>query len=76
MDIISDLFTTEGFLSVIKVIILIVEFFYCIFAFIVVRQISLMNKTFSTILGFLFSLLSYMHFFAAVGLLWLTLVLL
>lgn len=68
--------SSQDFLSVVKVVFLISEFIYGLFAFLVLRQVSLMNKTFQTSLGSFFTLLAYVHFFAVVAVFILTLVIL
>lgn len=57
----------SNFLFALKALILVVEGIYGVFAFIVVRQVFLMNKTFKTAYGGFFILLAYAHFLAVVG---------
>jgi hypothetical protein len=64
------------FLVVVKVSLLLGQVVYAVFAYLIVRQISLMNQTFKTSLGPIFSLLGYIHFYAVLGLMVLTLILL
>jgi len=62
-------------LLTIKVVLLIGQAVYTVFAYLIVRQISLMNQTFRTNLGPAFMLLAYIHFYAVLGLVVLTLLL-
>ena len=71
-----NLINPSELLPLVKVTILIAEGLYAIFAFIVVRQTSLMNKTFQTGAGLLLNLFSRTHFFAVLGLFVLTLIIL
>jgi len=72
----SNLITTDDFLTVIKLVILALEALYAAFAFIVLRQTALMNKTFQTDAGLLLNLFSKIHFFAVVGVFVLSLIIL
>lgn len=63
-------------LSSIKIAVLFAEAIYAVFAFIVVKQTALMNKSFQTGIHALFTLISQIHFFAAVALLILSLIIL
>ena len=60
----------------IKIAVLAAEAVYAIFAFIVVKQTALMNKSFHTPIHMFFTLLSQAHFFATVGLFVLSLIIL
>ena len=62
-------------LLTIKVVLLIGQAVYTVFAYLIVRQISLMNQTFRTNLGPAFMLLAYIHFYTVLGLVVLTLLL-
>ena len=53
-----------NFLFAFKILILVAEAIYGVFALIIVRQVSLMNKTFKTAYGGFFMLLAYAHFLA------------
>ena len=72
----SSLSLNLNFLVIVKVLILIAELIYGIFSFIVVRQVTLMNRTFQTDMGPLFSVLAYAHFFVVIAVFILTLILL
>jgi len=65
-DIINNLLSPAGILTLAKVITLIIELIYLVFSFIVVRQVSLMNKGFTTYLSAFFTFLAFAHFFAVV----------
>lgn len=59
-----------------KVAILIGEAVYAIFAYIITRQVSLMTETLQTEFTGIFKLLAYIHFYAVIGLLVLSVILL
>jgi hypothetical protein len=49
-----------------KIFFMAMSILYAIFAFMVVRQVSLMNKSFTTSLHSFFTLLAWLHFLMAV----------
>lgn len=65
---IINLFSAQGFASLLNFLILIIEVLYVIFAVIVVRQVNLLNKSFKTDAGAIFMLFSYVHLIIAIGL--------
>lgn len=73
-DITANLIGADDFLAVIKIVLVIAEVIYGFFAFIVVRQVALMNKSFQTDTGPFFTSLAYLHFFAVVTVFILTLI--
>ena len=75
-NIISNLLSPAGILTLAKVAIIIIELIYLVFSFIVIRQVSLMNKGFTTYLSVLFTFLAFAHFFAVVFLVILSLAIL
>ncbi|MBI2620945.1 hypothetical protein HYW61_01835 [candidate division WWE3 bacterium] len=75
-DFIVNLFTPRGFTNLVEILITAGIFLYAIFAFVVLRQVNLMNKSFTTRAAFVFTFISYAHFFAAAGLAILSLILL
>ena len=75
-SIVENIFTLPFVLIFVKAGTLFAEFVYLVYAFLVVRQVGLMNRSFATKLGFLLSLASYIHFFAILGLLLLSLIIL
>jgi len=75
-DVIGNLLSPAGILTLAKVIVLIIELIYLVFSFIVIRQVSLMNRGFTTYLSLFFTFLAFAHFFAAVFLVILSLVIL
>lgn len=68
-------FNSQEFLGLLKVGLVIVQVIYVFFAFVVVRQVVLMNRTFKTGAGFIFSIISWVHFFATILLILLTIIL-
>ena len=73
---ITDLFSRDGFFLIVKILLVCLEVYFGAFAFIVIRQIGLMNKSFTTKYGSFFSFLSYIQFLFAIGLIILTIKLL
>ncbi len=67
-DFVIQLFTPAGFIQLMQFLTVFLEIVYIIFAFIVVRQVRLMNKSFQTGAAGLFTLIAFTHFFVAVGL--------
>lgn len=66
------LFTPQGFEEVLLIGVLFLELMYVIFAFLMTRQIRIRNKSFCTPYEGLFSILGWLHFFATLVLLWIT----
>ena len=58
---------TLNLLPIVKNVLLVAGLIYGMFAFITVRQVGLMHKTFETSMGPLFKLLAYIHLFAVVA---------
>lgn len=59
---------TLDLLFFLKIGLIAVEFVYAIFAFVIIRQLGLMHKSFQTPYGVVFKLVAYIHFLAIVGL--------
>jgi len=59
---IINLFTPEGFFSLVSLLVLVLQYMYAFFAFLITRQVSLMNKSLSTPAARLFLMLSTIHF--------------
>jgi hypothetical protein len=70
------IFANEGVLLSIKVALLIIEFLYGAFGFVIVRQVVLMGRTFKTEFNPFFKLLALINFFATLGLFILTFIIL
>lgn len=66
----------EGFETLLRYSILFAQAVYSIYAFILVRQVRLMNSSFSTIMKPVFLLIARIHMLATIGLLFLSLFLL
>lgn len=60
-DFIINLFTIEGFLQLVKWLIMLVEGAYFLFAIILIREVSLMNRSFKTEAAILFKFLAFAH---------------
>ncbi len=64
----SPLFFSQGFVFlIIKIFFLIGFGLYAIFAFALVRQVSLMTRTFFTAMNMIFSVFALIHLFFALG---------
>ena len=60
------LFSPEGFGSIISFLLLVLEGLYLIFAFLLIRQVAIKNKSVKTQYAFLFTVLTWVHFFTAI----------
>jgi hypothetical protein len=58
----------EAFLVVIKIVVIFLEMFYVVFAFIMSRQLKLMNRSFHTPLAPTFALIAALHFWGSLAL--------
>ncbi len=65
----TNLIPAEGVITVTDFVVLFFVAGYVIFAFLLMRQIRLMNTSFSTPLGAVFSFFGRLHFFVALILL-------
>jgi len=65
----ENLIPAAGVITVTDFVVLFFVAIYVIFSFLLMRQIRLMNKSFSTPLGALFSFFGRLHFFVALMLL-------
>jgi flagellar biosynthesis protein FlhB len=63
---ITNIFTTQGFAGFIQFLLIILMIIYVLYSFISLRQVSLMNKSFSTPLAGLFSLLAVVNLVFAI----------
>ncbi|HXK52485.1 hypothetical protein H6802_01070 [Candidatus Nomurabacteria bacterium] len=68
-NIISSFFTPEGFVNLLQMLVLFLEFVYLLIAFLITRQISLMNKSFKTEAALLFTIAGYINFLGTAALL-------
>ena len=50
-----------GFFHLLGILLIVIEVIYIFYAFIIVRQVSLLNKSFMTEFSFVFTFLSYVH---------------
>ncbi|MFA6981451.1 MAG: DUF5657 family protein [Patescibacteria group bacterium] len=64
----ADLFTSMDFDKILRGLIIGLEFIYCMFSFVMIRQVRLMNSSFTTKVGGFFLGFSRIHFLIAVGL--------
>lgn len=76
IDLFSSTSSSGGLLFLIKSVLLIAEFLYGAFAFVVFRQVGLMNSTFQTDYGSYFKFIALLHFLTVVAVFILTLILL
>lgn len=72
----TNLFTLDGFVQLIKYLVVAGELIYLVFAFLITRQVSLMNKSFHTGVAELFSLIALVHMLATIMLILISLSLL
>lgn len=73
---ILNIFTAAGFGSVMEVLFLILQILYVAFAFIMIRQTKIMNASFQTALEPLIRSAVIIHFVAAIGVVFASLMLL
>lgn len=66
----------EGFETILRYAILFGEAVYVVYSFILVREVRLMNSSFSTIMQPVFLLLARLHLLVGIGLLFLSMLLL
>ncbi len=64
-----DIFSAQGYMGLIQMLITILIALYAIYAFIIIRQVTLLNKSFTTDAAPLFKMTAVIHFFAALALL-------
>ncbi len=60
---------TQSFVTLIKILVLVLEILYVVFAFILSKQVKLMNNSFTTDLAVLFQTIALLHLLAAIILL-------
>lgn len=65
-DLTVNLFTLAGFIQIMSYLITLSIGVYVIVAFIIIREVSLMNKSFSTPMAPLFKFIAYTHFLISV----------
>lgn len=73
---ITNLFTPQGFAGFMEFLVIMLQFVYVIFAFLLTRQIRLMNISFKTPLAEGFVVLASFNFFASIGIVLLSIILL
>ncbi len=59
----------DAMLRILEILLVILTGFYALFAFVIIRQVQLMNTTFKTAWGPVFIFLAALHFFAILALL-------
>ena len=72
---ITNIFTLDGFINIVQWLVVAAEFVYLLFAFILTREVSLMNSSLKTKASALFTLLAYGHLVVTVLLILLSLTL-
>ncbi|KKS34609.1 MAG: hypothetical protein UV00_C0007G0023 [candidate division WWE3 bacterium GW2011_GWF1_42_14] len=65
----ENLLPEAGIIAITDVVVFIFVALYTVFSFLLMKQIKLMNKSFSTPLGGVFTFFGRLHFFAALILL-------
>lgn len=66
-DLIVSLFTVEGFTELIKWLVVLLEGTYLMFAFILVFEVKIMNRSFHTIAAPIFMLIALAHLGATIA---------
>jgi len=69
VSLIDTILSLQGIEIIAQLFIAIIMFFYLVFAFLIVRQVKLLNKSFHTEAAFLLMSFAYGHFFATLLLL-------
>lgn len=69
MNIIETIDLAQGYTYFIQILILVLQVIYVLFAFMLTRQIKLMNRNFQTSLAPTFTFLALVHFLASLGIL-------
>lgn len=72
----AQLNTTALFVKGMGILILVLEIVYAVIAFIIIRQVKLMNASFTTVAAPLFELIAKIHLLLSLGLILLTIALL
>lgn len=62
---ISNIVTPAGFVQLLELLLKVLMFLYAFFAFLVTRQVSIMNRSFKTNFGRLFTTIAVIHVFTA-----------
>lgn len=62
----ANFFTLGGFIQIIKYLVLGAEFVYLLFAFIITREVSLMNRSFKTSAAPLFTVAALLQLLATI----------
>jgi hypothetical protein len=65
-ELITNIFTPEGFSKLIQILVVLAELVYLLFAFILTREVKLMNTSFKTSAAGLFTLIGYIHLLATI----------
>ncbi len=60
-NLIVALFTTKGFFSLLQVLVTVIIVLYNFYAFLIVRQVKLLNAGFQTTAARMFSVIGYIH---------------
>ena len=69
VNLLETIVSLQGIEIVMQLFISLIMFFYLVFAFLVVRQVKMLNKSFQTDAAFLLMSFAYGHFFATLLLL-------
>ncbi len=69
MNLTQTISLTQSYMYFIQMLVLILQTIYVLFAFMLTRQIKLMNRNFQTPLAPLFSLLALIHFLVSLSVL-------
>ena len=61
-----QLWEKDLLLLIVKIFFMAISIIYAVFSFMVVRQVSLMNKSFTTSLNAFFTFAAWVHFFVSI----------
>ena len=63
----ADMFSQNAFAALINLLVIFIELIYVLYAFIIVRQVALLNRTLNTGAAPLFGLISFIHLLMSIG---------
>jgi len=69
VNLLETIVSLQGIEFIMQLFVSLIMFFYLVFAFLVVRQVKMLNKSFRTDASFLLMSFAYGHFFATLLLL-------
>ena len=67
IDTVLNLSTPQGFSGFMQMMVLVIQVIYVLFAFMLTRQVKIMNRSFSTHLATLFAFAANIHFLVSIA---------